>query len=330
MCLVGSIREVTDSVRLRKIRLGMLFLAASPWLAVACLGASTATPAPEVIPVSALVSPAQIFTVGDVDPLDPGKKIKRFQPLADYLVDHLGLYGYQTGRVVVTKNMEDMADLLKDGTIDLYMDSPYPTLVVQELSGSQVILRRWKSDVYSSSSTHVATKASGIEKVEDLVGKVVAFEEQFSTAGYVLPAGTLIQQGFNLVEVKTPDAIVEPDQIGYYFSLDEENSVELLLQGRVAAGGMSLQDYERIPDEVKQQLIMFGETITVPRQLVSVRPGLEPQLVEQIRQLMISLDDSEEGRLLLRNMKRSRFDLLPPDSEIALADLRVLMELITE
>ena len=101
------------------------------------------------------------------------------------------------------------------------------------------------------------------------------------------------------------------------------------LQGRVAAGGMSVQDYEKTPDKTQAQLTVFGETLAVPRQLVSVRPGLDPEFVEKIKQLMIGLVDTEEGQLLLKNMKRSRFDLLPPESEPALDDLRVLMELIT-
>jgi len=98
-------------VLLKRTRLGLLLFAVFPLFAAACIGASASIPTPEVIPASAYVAPAQTFTLGDVDPIDPGKKIKRFQPLADYLVDHLGLYGYQTGRVIVTKNMEDMAGL---------------------------------------------------------------------------------------------------------------------------------------------------------------------------------------------------------------------------
>lgn len=165
----------------RNIGLRLFLIAALPWLAVACLGASPETPAPEVIPASVLVSSGEIFPVGDpvgdIDadypanypPENPAEQIKRFQPLADYLVDHLGLYGYQTGRVAVTKNMEDMADLLKGGTIDIYMDSPFPTRAGQELSGSQVILPRWQGDVDPYSSAYVATTASGNERTEGLL-----------------------------------------------------------------------------------------------------------------------------------------------------------------
>ena len=150
----------------RNMGLRLFLIVALPWLAVACLGTSPERPTPEVIPASVLVSSGEISPVGDIDANYPGGKIKRFQPLADYLVDHLGLYGYQTGRVAVTKNMEEMAGLPKGGTIDIYMDSPFPTRAGQELSGSQVILPRWQGDVDPYSSAYVATTASGNERTE--------------------------------------------------------------------------------------------------------------------------------------------------------------------
>ena len=72
--------------------------------------------------------------------------------------------------------------------------------------------------------------------MDDFVGKVLAFEDPYSTSGFLLPAGTLVQQGFTLREVSRPDANVAPGEIGYYFALDEENTVELLLRGLVAGG----------------------------------------------------------------------------------------------
>ena len=213
----------------RKMRLGTLLFTVVPWLAVACLGTWAATPNPEVIAASALVSMDRSLTVGDIGvnelAKNPAKKIKRFQPLADYLVDHLGLYGYQAGGLLVTKNMEDMAGLLKDGTIDIYMDRPYTTMVVRELSRWQMTQGRGKKDVHPDSSTYGANQASGIEKAEDLAGKVASIEEPFATSGYVLPAGTLIRHGVNRVEADIPDATVEPGLIGYYFSLGDKNFI---------------------------------------------------------------------------------------------------------
>ena len=92
-------------------------------------------------------SPRLTITLGDIDANEPVKKIKRFQPLANYLAEHLEDFGIKGGNVVIARDIEEMAKFLKDGTVDVYFDSPYPTLATQERSGSKVILRRWKTGV---------------------------------------------------------------------------------------------------------------------------------------------------------------------------------------
>ena len=71
------------------------------------------------------------------------------------------------------------------------------------------------------------------------MGKAVGFEELYSTPGFILPAGTLIKKGFRLREVSGPDEDVSPNEIGYFFSREEENTIELVLNGQVAAGGIT-------------------------------------------------------------------------------------------
>ena len=222
-----------------------------------------------------------------------------------------------------------MGGFLQDGTIDFYFDSAFPTLAVQELSGSEVILRRWKGSEPIYWSTYIALKDNGVSGVEDFIGKVMAFEEPHSTSGFVLPAGTLIQRGFTLREVEELGAHVAPDEIGYFFTRDEQNTVELILQRRVVGGGVSNQDYDKIPDKIKQQLIVFDQTVAVPRQLVSARPGLDPGVVDRVRELLIGLEQTDEGQQILTNLKKTRkFDPLPDDSEAALSELGKLMKLV--
>ena len=213
--------------------------------------------------------------------------------------------------------------------MDVYFDSSFPTLSVQELSGSEIILRRWKGNDPIYWSTYVALSGNGISGIEDFNGKVLAFEEPHSTSGFVLPAGTLIQRGFTLRELDSPEANVGLDAIGYVFVQDEKNTFESLLQGVVAAGGVSNQDYDELPDELKQQIMSLDRTVTVPRQLVSVRPGLEPGLVSKLSELLIGLEDTVEGQELLLSLKKTkRFDALPEESRAVLTELKVLMDLV--
>ncbi|MCH9008869.1 PhnD/SsuA/transferrin family substrate-binding protein, partial [candidate division KSB1 bacterium] len=54
-----------------------------------------------------------------------------------------------------------------DGTVDFYFDSAFPTLAVQELSGSQVIARRWKHGEPTYWSTIITLRDNGITTVGD-------------------------------------------------------------------------------------------------------------------------------------------------------------------
>lgn len=137
-------------------------------------------------------------------------------------------------------------------------------------------VRRWKDGIASYWSTFITRREGEVAAVEDFLGKVLAFEEARSPSGFVLPAGTLLQRGYVLREVAGPDAEVGPNEIGYLFSRDEQNTLDLVLEGRVAGGGVSNGDYEELPSELKGQIMAFDKTIAVPRQLVSIRTGLDP------------------------------------------------------
>lgn len=287
---------------------------------------------PELVTVSSR-EPAsvQAITLGDIDAEAPAKKIQRFQPLADYLASNLEEYGIQEGRVIIAKDIEQMAQFLSAGTVDVYFDSPYPTLAVQEMARSRVILRRWKQGVPSYWSTYIALRDSGIASPEGLLGKVIAFEDPVSTSGFVLPAGTLVQQGFTLTQVDGPGEIIDPFKIGYFFSEHEDNTVELLLRGSVAGAGVSNQDYDKFSEELKERVVAFDRTVAVPRQLVSARRDLSPELTAQIRELLIGLEHEEGSEELLAGLKNTtRFDELPDESTAALEQLGQLIRLVRE
>ena len=141
-------------------------------LMTACGSArSSALPTPTLQPTA---GPSQTITLGDIDADEPAKKIKRFKPLADYLAEHLKEFGILQGRVIIARDIEEMARFLKEGTVDIYMDSPFPSLSVQALSGSRFILLRSKDGAATYWSTYVTSRGCGVSTAEDLLGKVMA------------------------------------------------------------------------------------------------------------------------------------------------------------
>ena len=203
------------------------------------------------------------ITLGDIDPDDPIKKIERFQPLADYLAERLGDFGITGGRVVIARDIEEMAGFLQDGTVDIYFDSPFATLQVQDMIGSEIILRRWKEGVASYWSTLVTPVDSDIADVMDLESRVVVFEDPLSTSGFILPAGMLIQAGFSIREVASLDAQVADGEVGYFFSRDEDNTFGAIARGLADVGGVSNEDFDDLDEEVREGLLPAEATASL-------------------------------------------------------------------
>ena len=185
-------------------------------LALACSGSGNepSTPDSDSGPVGPGDAVGRLFTVGDIDPDDPAKKIERFKPLADFLAGEMADLGFSGGRVVIARDIDEMAALMRDGEVDLYRDSAFPTLAVRDRADTRVILVRWKDGEASYSSTFIVLRDSGIDSLDDLKGRVVAFEEPHSTSGFVLPAGTLADMGYDIAELATPDSPLSGDSVG--------------------------------------------------------------------------------------------------------------------
>ena len=234
------------------------------------------------------VIPGRVLTVGDIDPDTPAHRIRRIKPLADLLASRLGDSGIGSGRVVIGRDIEEMARMLGDGTVDLYIDSTFPSIKVRALVGSEILLAGSIRGRFEYSGLFVTSK-EGVDALGDLLGQVVAFEERHSTSGYLLPCATLVAEGLTPVEVERPQAPVDPGKVGYYFSGDEENSIVLALDSRVAAAAISTSDWEELPSAHRNQMRIVARTASLPRQLVSLRPGIEEEVRSRLREALLEL-----------------------------------------
>lgn len=290
--------------------------------------ASTSTPSSTAaLPASGTpnTEKPRTITLGNIDPDEPSRKIKEFQPLADYLAQQLKGFGIKEGRVVIARDIAEMAHLIRNGNVDIYFDAPIPALAVCELAGCEVGLQQWRRGQPMFYGVYVARRDGGVERIEDLVGKVIAFQKPRSTVGFALPAATIVQRGFSLSKVSHPDSAVPANTIGYLIAGGERSTVELLLSGRIAAAAFGDLTYEELPPEIKGQLIVFDRTVEAPNQLTTVRPGLETDLVRQIYERLVSLDELEQGRPILEALRETeKFEPLPPESEVLLAELKAL------
>jgi phosphonate transport system substrate-binding protein len=158
---------------------------------------------------------------------------------------------------------------------------------------------------------------------------MIGLEEQYSTSGYLLPLTHLIKAKLKPVKKTDPTATVTDDEIGYVFTTksggDPSNTLEWVLNKKVAAGAAEQQFFVQLPEATRARLTILAETESVARQVVVARSGLEPALLQAITTLLLDMDKSPEGRTVLETFQQTtRFDELSPE---ALAQIRALYEL---
>lgn len=291
-------------------------------LAIATVPGADAVPPPAPVPTA-----GRAIVLADIS-TEPAKKIKRFQPLADYLAKNLADLGIDKGEVKIAPDMETICRWLNAGEVTLYFDSIYPAMLACNLTGAKPILRRWKNGIAQYHTVFFSPSASGITSLSELAGRKIAFENALSTSGYMVPLAFLIRAGLNTAE-HTIDSSPAKDEIGYIFTGEDQNTIQWVISGRVAAGAVDNHTFLNIPEKTRSSLTILAETEPFPRQVVVVKPAIYPPLLEAIETLLTEMHTTAPGRLVLKKFKNTaRFDNFPEGKEKALEQIQSLYRLV--
>ncbi len=244
---------------------------------------------------------------------DPVRAIRDRQEFVDYLAKKLQPLGVGSGKILVVEKLHELARLIKEGKVDMFHDSVVPTVVVSKWSGAIPILRQWKSNEAEYDSAIIVRKSSSIEKLPDLKGKVLAFDEPHSTSAHVIARMYLVEHKMKLVQMNSTGGAV-PDAIGFVHGADG-SAPNLLIMGRVDAAVTSSREFNELRPEVRDALKVIAKTVSVPRQLIAVRKSLDPKLQRSLKETMLEMDKDPEGQQVLRRQqKTTKIDAIPPSS----------------
>jgi phosphonate transport system substrate-binding protein len=256
---------------------------------------------------------AKTISLGIVSEINRTQIADHFSDFVRYVAAKLTPASDVEGKVVIAPTPFQLARLIEQKRVDFYMESPYPTYLVNDVQGvARLLLRRWKRGMAEYRSL-IFTKRNGqINRLEDLRGKVVVFEDPESTSGHFLPKSLLLRKGFKFTDKSRFDPYASPTDVGYVFAYSQERLLDWVLTKKAAAGAFSDDDFAKLGDSKKSDLIILAQTEQLPRHLISVRKDFAPELVDRLKKLLLSMHENDQGRRILKKTDdTTKFDLLP-------------------
>lgn len=276
----------------------------------------------------AVAAKAETLVIGSLGK-DAKTELKEHEGLAKYLQHHLSASGVDKVEVRVVYTAAQMAEALRTGAVHLYFDSPLVAAKVGLKSGAVPFLRRWKKGVAEYWSEILVRSEVDVRSLDDLRGRVIAFEDPDSTSGHLLPRAMLLDRGLEVETIKQPADPFNAGKVGAVFTNDDKSSILQLLSGRVAAIGTDSEYAKIIAAQRPGAARSIARSIAVPRH-VAMRAAAVPEARgRRIAEILVGMHESEEGRRVLASFgKTDRFDTFPQGYEATFEPIHAQLRLL--
>lgn len=243
---------------------------------------------------------------------NPKKQYGRLKPILDYVTARMEDLGITGGRVKMARGLTEAEELLRAGRIDWLTETAVSSLILEDKGLADLLVRKWKDGVAEYRGIVFVRKDSGINDLNGLKGKIIAFEDRWSTSGFYLPVWLLTENGFDLAEISGPRGVPSPGPINYTFSNSELNSAFWVHRGIVSAAALSDTDWDDpdiMSELMRSEMKIIAETEPIPRALQLVRRDLDPRIKARLKEILLKMhEDPEAVRVLDEFHHTARFD----------------------
>ena len=246
-----------------------------------------------LLSISNLMS--QTITIGTID-TEPENKFSKFEALSDYLQNKLKKNKILIN-VEIPKDIDTAISLIKHNKLDIFIDSVYPTMVVQKATPISIELKRWKKGSEGYKSVIFTNKGSKINLMQDLVGKIIAFEDEFSTSAYYIPKKIIEKHGLILSNTSGKNAVK------YSFSRTENNAAAWVLYKKVDVAVTDDLTYDSFD---KNLFKVIYKSKLIPRHLVSFSKRVNAVLKEKIINILYDMHNDQDGIAVLKLFSKTK------------------------
>ena len=248
--------------------------------------------------VSAEDPPRQTLRIGLIPERNIFAQKKRYQPIADYLSQQLGVEVVLT----VLSRYGNIIDNFVANDLDGAFFGSFTAALACKGIGVQPLAR--PEDPDGTSTYHgliFVRKDSGIRTADDMKGKRFAFVDKATTAGYLLPLHYFKDRGIDDYHAWFAET---------YFTGTHDGAIYDVLEGKADIGAAKntvfYADAEKDP-RVTDELLILTRSPDVPENGLCVRDDLDDSLKNKLKEALLNMNQHKKGRQLLNAFGASRF-----------------------
>ncbi|WRL52618.1 phosphate/phosphite/phosphonate ABC transporter substrate-binding protein [Luteimonas sp. R10] len=265
--------------------------------------------------VTGIVAPAagndrQVLVLGRITD-DPAAHYEQLKPLLDYVVPRMADVGIREGRILMARDPQQMMSYLRRGRVDWVTETSASAMLLQQRAGAAPLLLTERTGVSRYRTVFFTRRDSGIESLDMLRGRSVAFQNRASTSAYFVPAMELLERDLPMEILLSPTDRPPVDSVGYLFARSEANISTWVHKRLVDVGAMSNLDWNdpgAMPPSYRRDLRIVHETPDYPRALEMVRGDLDPAIRERLREVLLqAAGDPDAAEALLGFFRTTRF-----------------------
>ncbi len=268
---------------------------------------------------------SRVLVIGAVHESLEGR-FSQLRPIADYIGRELGPLGIVRVDILVVEDRRRLARMLRDGRVDWVSANAANTVYLQEAAGVEILARKWKQGAPQIRSVFFTRVDSGIARLGDLEGRLLAMPQSESTTGHFLPVAELMHQGFRTAALDTPRHNVPPGSVGFAFAGSNINTTTWVHKRIVDAGVLSNVDWESVdsmPQSFRSDFVIFHQTDPMPRALELVRSNLDEDLKTGLKKVLLAMDEDPAAAAALQAYQGTlRFDELDKRDWTVMGELR--------
>ncbi|MCL5075839.1 MAG: phosphate/phosphite/phosphonate ABC transporter substrate-binding protein [Chloroflexi bacterium] len=228
--------------------------------------------------------------------ISPKETLRTYNELLAYLGQRLG----RPVQLLQRSTYAEINDLVRSGNVDLAFICSQAYVEGNQDFGMELLVAPQVRGQAVYYSYVIVPYDSPAQSLADLRGKTFAFTDPMSNSGRLSPTYMLLQMG------ETPESFFKK----YIFTYSHDNSIvavaEKLVDG--AAVDSLVYDYTLARDprySARTRVIAKSPPYGSPP--VVVHPALNAQLKAQLRELFLSMHESERGQQILQGLLIDRF-----------------------